>query len=228
MPLWSGEEGVPDEATFPGQSRDTWEASCVSHMSISRWLIQLFHKKIESSLQTALNGKVGGAPVRAGGVLPVYTLHTSLGTSSLTRLPAVLLALGTHTPALETRRVYFSEESSAREERVTAHATAHRHVGTDYLCSSPAFAPAKQLSSSPHQPSLLLALWSPSPTPTHSEPPSWCSPPERCATVEAATLFSEAGTGMNGRHWPVLQTCLHPNSPSPTQLLQQRKGPSLG
>lgn len=30
-------------------------------MSISRWLMQLFHKKIESSLRNTMNSKVGGA-----------------------------------------------------------------------------------------------------------------------------------------------------------------------
>lgn len=76
MPIWRGDEGFPDEATLPAQPSDTWEASRVSHMSISRWLIQLFHKKIESSLQKTLNSKVGGAPVRAGGAsVSIHFMH---------------------------------------------------------------------------------------------------------------------------------------------------------
>lgn len=134
----------------------------------------------------------------------------------------------TTTPALKTRHVSFSEEPSERRRKGHSPHPQQTATSVDYLCSPPTFIPAKTLPSSPHQPSLLLALWPLFPTPAHSEPPSWCSPPERCAIAEAAKLFSEAGTGMNGRHCPVLQTCLHPNSPGPTQLLQQRKGPFIG
>lgn len=141
-----------------------------SRMSIRRWLIQLFHKKIESSLQKALSSKVGGAPIRVGGALHVHSLHASLDTSAFPRPPESFQPFATTTPALKARMPMFLRSPGRSQERVTA----HTHSKPPCRRGLPLFPrnilPCKKLPSSPHQPSLLLALWPPTPSPPTPNP----------------------------------------------------------